>query len=1018
MKTTNKIKYLAILIIFIFAGNSIFAQIPAGYYYIADGKQRAQLKSYLSTIISQAQMLNYGSGPGATWQGFYFTDRNPDNSVIDMYSSVERYFPENYGSITGMNIEHSLPKSWWGTRQNNAYKDLFHLYPADGPMNSAKNNLPLGEVALPTTDNGVSKVGQNVFSYYVGRVFEPADEYKGDFARSYLYMSVAYENFGDSQHQYWNSPMMNNNTYPVWQKWAIDLLLKWHREDPVSDKERARQEQIYQIQGNRNPFIDYPDLVEYIWGTDTNNVYHFPHETQPFLIQPNRWSKVDFGVVMLGSNDNKPFQVWGNNISGNVTISVKNSSPAIKLSLSPAYNQVNSIPLTASQVNNAVNNLYVNLLSQNTGIVTDTLVIEGGGLANAMYVPVSAVVSPDFMALNPTETTSTTASLTWMSDFNANSYLIRVYKSTAKSSDLFFSGYIEGSSYNKALVIYNNTGTTLDLSKFSIKKQTNGAGNFTNELKLSGSLPDGQKYVLVHNNASDILKSYANLIVNTTNPQDNTLNFNGNDALGLYHNGVLIDVIGIVNEVDYWGMDITLQRKSEIIHPSDDFSFDQWNILPTDDFSPAISHSVDTFTDELFGQYTQNYYYNNSITISNLSPQTQYIYEVQANRPLGNVMSVNRVAFNTKPLETPFALDATDIDQTSFTANWEDVEGAENYILDVYQIEEGEQQTETESFDGMSGSNYPVGWTGNTNAYYTGSGYFGQSAPSVSFNANAKWLQTKTYPAPITELSFWYRFPSGASSSLRIQGNKGDDEWFDIDLLDQQNTTAHTATYNFDSENGYTSFKFILNKPSGGGNLALDDVSVKYFSADTTYIVNHAAVDSTNYYVEDLTLGQTYFYRVKSQYQEITSDFSNQIAVTTQIPPCSYFETLDLSQEDLPYTWHNTILNRDTTFDIGTVSGTYIFYGYSINDCDTIVYLTLNIPTAINAFDTNKIFVYSTNEGIYINGTVSGDKITVYTTLGMVIYRTIASSDRVFIPVSQNGIFIVMVNNKAFKIIK
>ncbi|MCL2597584.1 MAG: endonuclease [Paludibacter sp.] len=1018
MNRLYKIRYLVFFILTFFAHNISFAQIPAGYYYIADGKKNIQLKSFLSTIVSQAQMLNYGSGPGATWQGFYFTDRNSDNSVIDMYSPVVRYFPENYGSINGMHIEHSLPKSWWGARENNAYKDLFHLYPADGPTNSAKNNLPLGEVTVATTDNGVSKIGYNGFSYYVGRVFEPADEYKGDFARSYLYMSVAYENFGDSQHRYWNSPMINNNTYPVWQKWAIDLLLKWHRQDPVSEKERTRQEQVFQIQGNRNPFIDYPDLVEYIWGTDTNNIYHFPNETQPFMIQPNRWSKVDFGVVMLGSNVNKTFQIWGKNINSNVTVSIKNSSPAIKLSQLPAYNEVSSITFTASQVNNAVNNLFVDLIAQNVGSITDTLVLEGGGLENTMYVPVSAIVSPEFMTLEPTETTATTASLTWMSDNNANSYLIRVYKSTAKSADLFFSGYIEGSSYNKALVLYNNTGKTLDLSKFSIKKQTNGTGNFTNELQLSGSLSDGQKYVLVHNSASDILKSYANQLVYTSNPQDNTLNFNGNDALGLYHNGVLIDVIGIVNEVDNWGIDITLQRKSEIIHPKTDFSFDQWNILPTDDFSPAISHSVDTYTDELFGEYTSNYYYNNSINIQNLSPQTQYIYEVRANRTLGNITSVNRVAFNTKQLETPFALDATDIDETSFTANWEDVEGAENYLLDVYQIQTGTQQTETENFNGMSGTNYPVGWSGNTNAYYTGSGYYGQSAPAVSFNATAKYLQTKTYPAPVSELSFWYRFPSGANSSLRIQGNKGDEEWFDIDNINQQNTTAQTATYSFDTENSYTSFKFIMNKPTGGGNVALDDVVAKYFTADTTYILNNLSVDSTNYSVGDLTLGQTYFYRVKSQYQEIISDFSNQIAVTTQIPPCLYFETLDIYQEDLPYTWHNPILGTDTVFETGTLSGTYIFYGYSVNDCDTIVYLTLNIPTANNDINANKIFVYSTKEGIYINGTDSGDKITVYSAIGTIIYRTIATSDRIFIPIQQNGIYIVKINNKAFKIVK
>ena len=97
---------------------------------------------------------------------------------------------------------------------------------------------------------------------YTDNCFEPADEFKGDFARSYFYISTIYEDY----YQLWQSPMLNNNTYPVWKPWALDLLLKWHRQDPVSPKELARIEAVYNIQGNRNPYIDYPNLVENIWG--------------------------------------------------------------------------------------------------------------------------------------------------------------------------------------------------------------------------------------------------------------------------------------------------------------------------------------------------------------------------------------------------------------------------------------------------------------------------------------------------------------------------------------------------------------------------------------------------------------------------------------------------------------------------------------------------------------------------------------------------------------------------------
>ena len=1021
MKNIRKISLLFFALIYSLV---ITAQIPAGYYYLADGKKKAELKSALSTVIANAKMLSYGSGAGKTWQGFYYTDRNEDNSVVDMYSAIVRYFPENYGSISGMHIEHSLPKSWWGSRENNAYKDLFHLYPADGPMNSAKGNLPLGEVNVISNTNGVSKTGMNGFSYYSGKVFEPADEFKGDFARSYLYMSVAYENFGDAMHNYWNSPMMNNNTYPVWQKWAIDLLLKWHRQDPVSEKELARQEQVFQIQGNRNPFIDYPNLVEYIWGVDTNNIYHFPAETQAFMIQPNNWSKVDFGVVMEENNTSEGLQIWGKNISGNVTLSIKNSSPELKLSLLPTHNEVNSITLNASQVNNSVSNFFVDLFTQNRGSIIDTLVISGGGLANPMLVPINAIVSPDFMALQATETTSTTASLVWVKDSEVSSsfssYTVRVFRSTAKSADLFFSGYVEGSSWNKAVVIYNNTGGTLDLSKYSLKKQSNGAGIFKNELQLSGTLADGQKYVLVHNSAADSLKNLADLNVYTADQQENVMNFNGNDAMGLYHNGVLIDVIGIVDIIDDWGIDVTFQRKNNVIHPAVDFSFDEWNILPNNNILPLITHSVSTFTDNLFNEYSPNPTQNNYITITNLSPQTQYIYEVRANKSSGNITSVNRVAFRTKPLETPFALEATDVNETSFTANWEDVEGAEHYRLDVFQIAEGEQVSETEGFDGMSGSNYPAGWSGNGGAtYYTSVANSGEGIPSFSFTADGRRLQTKIYPEPVSKLSFWYKFTSNTNSSLRVQGSKGGEEWFDIETINQQNILAHTTTFNFEAENRFKAFRFILNKPSGGGNLAIDDVSVEYFLIDTTYIVQNEIVNPTFRWVNNLTLGETYIYRVKSYYQTIMSDFSNEISVTTQIPPCIFSETLTLEPEDLPYTWHNEIFDQDTIFEIGTTSGNYLFYRYSEDSCDTIFNLNLRIGALdIKEIDENLPIIYTTREGIYLVNIKNGDKITIFTPLGIPIYQSIANSDQIFIPMQQNGIFIVMVNNKAMKIVK
>ena len=207
-------------IVLAIAGIALFwlqagAAIPAGYYYAADGKSGAALKTALHEIVSSMHTLSYGSGEGATWEGFSRTDRRPDGSVWDMYSGEVRYF-DGFKAVEGMHIEHSFPKSWWGAYENNAYRDLHHLFPADGSANSSKNNLPLGEVTgTPGFDNGYSKIGTNGFGTdYIDRCFEPADEYKGDFARAYFYVVTAYENLYD----YWQSPMVDNNTYPVWKE--------------------------------------------------------------------------------------------------------------------------------------------------------------------------------------------------------------------------------------------------------------------------------------------------------------------------------------------------------------------------------------------------------------------------------------------------------------------------------------------------------------------------------------------------------------------------------------------------------------------------------------------------------------------------------------------------------------------------------------------------------------------------------------------------------------------------------
>lgn len=244
------------------------AGIPVGYYNHANGKKKAELKAAMKSIIGHADVLDYGSGAGRTWTGFYTTDRMNNGQVIDRYSNDIRYFPasasaQNASAVSGMNIEHSFPKSWWGGAQNQAYKDLFNLMPCEISINSSKSNYAMGTVTNVKTQNGCTKVGTGSVASGTKNLWEPADCWKGDFARNYFYMITAYSDLS------WTGEgltMLEKNQWPTLQKWAYMLLLQWAKDDPVDEIEIKRNDAVYGIQGNRNPFIDYPNLAEYIWG--------------------------------------------------------------------------------------------------------------------------------------------------------------------------------------------------------------------------------------------------------------------------------------------------------------------------------------------------------------------------------------------------------------------------------------------------------------------------------------------------------------------------------------------------------------------------------------------------------------------------------------------------------------------------------------------------------------------------------------------------------------------------------
>lgn len=250
----------------------MLAQIPEGYYSSLKGKKGAELKTAIWKIIKNAKVLEYGSGDQSTWWGFYVTDVTDDGYCIDRYSPRDSW--QKYGrrgsSISGMNIEHSFAQSWWGKTNCNLKKDLFNIMPCESKINSSKGNRGMGIVTKVTNTNGATKVGSGANGL---SLWEPADEWKGDFARGYMYIVTAYEDYANK----WQSEGSNslyNNTYPTLKEWAYKLYIKWAKADKPDALEIKRNNDVAKIQGNRNPYVDFPNLMEYVWGDSTNIAFN------------------------------------------------------------------------------------------------------------------------------------------------------------------------------------------------------------------------------------------------------------------------------------------------------------------------------------------------------------------------------------------------------------------------------------------------------------------------------------------------------------------------------------------------------------------------------------------------------------------------------------------------------------------------------------------------------------------------------------------------------------------------
>ena len=383
-------RFLLLLAVLLSIAQSVLASEPVNYYNSAIGKSDEALMTALRNIIRSHKEVSYSSG---LLNAFAKADVDNEGYIIDIYSNC-RYRPSDNGSSAknvgeGYNREHSFPRSWFGGEVPPMNTDVFHVYPTDIRVNSQRGNYPYGVCANGTRlsyGNYVAKgkLGKSTYPGYYGTVFEPDDEYKGDLARTYFYMATCYKN----ELPTWpGSDQLNyaQNKYKAFSTWTINMLMEWTRLDPVSEKEIKRNEAVYGIQGNRNPFIDHPELAEYIWGDQQGKPWSKGSiPLNPAITAPANGTTIDLGSTIVGTPLSQSITIKGNDLTQSVSMSM----------LDNEYFYTSANSFTATEINNgtAVN---ITFTADEEGTFSDVITLSSDEVTTTFTIKATALPKGD-----------------------------------------------------------------------------------------------------------------------------------------------------------------------------------------------------------------------------------------------------------------------------------------------------------------------------------------------------------------------------------------------------------------------------------------------------------------------------------------------------------------------------------------------------------------------------------------------------------------------------------------------
>lgn len=427
MKHTTKILTLfgALLI-----SSSAWA-VDATYYTSLNEKSGANLFNAIHTVANNGfKQLSYDD----LWTAYEKTDLYPAGhanagKIWDMYSKCSFTYSTNQcGNYSAecdcYNREHSIPKSWFCDCTTGMGADLFHLVPTDGKVNGMRSNYAFGEVASATYTYNNSKLGSakkiTITNTMLGtsfttssvpeKVFEPADEYKGDFARGYfgtmIKWTTAYTMSSGDGAWFFNNTYTEAGHFGL-ADYGIALLMKWHRQDPVSQKEIDRNNGIEAAQGNRNPFIDYPCLAEYLWGNKAGETFSTASccgsfeatfsaggsdgctacgtTSDPTPTITISQSTVNCESVYVGKTGNAIFTVSGSNLTADITLSITGDGFSIdKTTLTQTAGTVAETTITVTFAPTAAGEQNGTITISSTGATPQTVSLRAVGTTAAV----------------------------------------------------------------------------------------------------------------------------------------------------------------------------------------------------------------------------------------------------------------------------------------------------------------------------------------------------------------------------------------------------------------------------------------------------------------------------------------------------------------------------------------------------------------------------------------------------------------------------------------------------------